>query len=377
MIRMKVLGTVCIAVVFASGLWSSVLAASSAQPRYPERMVYDPVTGLWTQPPSPIPGTEQGELELALIDLAENRPDKAKTRLQRWLKKYKESERRPDAMVALADAQLALGNHMQAYRQYEKTLEQYPGLESEEAIVRHEFAIGVAFLSGVKQKFWIFRFPAEDEGLEVLDKVVQRAPGSMLAEDAIKAKADYFYRSGKFDLAETEFARLAQEFPRGRYPRLALLMSAHSALARFPGLAFDDAALHEARERFLSFQERYPEAAEQENIAALIRRIDETLAEKNVMIGRWYSKQKHTGAAVVYYQGVIRRWPDTPAAAEARQRLALIAEAAPPAPAAGPEFPATAPATEPAASEPTPATRPIEPVAPEPVAMLRVRQPST
>lgn len=344
--------------LLACGLAVPAWAATKGQPRYPERMVYDPATGTWTQPPSPIPGTEQGELELALIELADNKPAAAKARLNKWLKKYKESDRRSDAMVALGDAELALGNHMQAYKQYEKALDQYPGLEGEETIVRHEFAIGVAFLSGVKQKIWILRVPAYEEGLDVLDKVVQRTPGSMLAEDAIKAKADYYYRSGKFDLAETEYARLAQEFPRGRYPRLALLMSAHSALARFPGLKFDDAALYEARERFISFRERYPEFAEQENIAALIRRIDETLAEKNLMIGKWYTKMKKVNAAVVYYRNVAKNWPNSGAAIEARRLLAAIAEATPAGPTLVPEVPASAPATAPKPTSGAPSTMP-------------------
>ncbi|HEX2971192.1 MAG TPA: outer membrane protein assembly factor BamD, partial [Tepidisphaeraceae bacterium] len=177
---------------------------------------------------------------------------------------------------------------------------------------------------GVKQKVWIFRFPAYEEGLDILEKVVQRVPGAALAEDAIKSKADYYYRNGEFALAETEYARLAQEFPRGRYPRLALLMSAQSALARFPGVAYDDSALLEARERFVSFRERYPEFAEQENIEAFLRRIDETLAQKHLMVGKWYGRQKHPESAMIYYREVVSRWPNSAAAADARERLAVV-----------------------------------------------------
>lgn len=350
MTRMNRLPIVCLAVVCVAGLFSPLLAqVPKGPPRYPERLIFDPASGAWTLPPSPIPGSEQGDLEIALIDLAENRPAEAKKLLKVWLKKYPASERHSDGMIALADAELTLGNHMQAYKKYEKALDQYPGLEGEDAIIRHEFAIGVAFLSGVKQKVWIFRAPAQEEGLDILDKVVQRAPGSVLAEDSIKAKADYFYLNGKFDLAETEYARLAQEFPRGRYPRFALLMSARSALARFPGLAFDDGALYEARERFLSFRDRYPEFADQEDIAAIVRRIDETLAAKNLMIGKWYGRQKKIGAAVVYYRTVTKNWPQSGAAVEARRRLAVIAETVPVSPVLPP---ATAPSSAPAASEP-------------------------
>lgn len=335
---------ICCALLCANLLPANLLAAPQ-MPKYPERRVYNPATGTWSVAPSPIPGTEQGDLQLAMIDLAENRAKQAKDRLKKWLKKYPNSELRPDAMVALGDAELALDNRMQAYKQYEKALDQYPGLEGEERILRHEFAIGVAFLSGVKQKIWIFRAPAYEEGLDILEKVVSRAPGAVLAEDAIKAKADYYYGNGEFALAETEYARLAQEFPRGRYPRLALLMSAQSAFARFPGLAYDDSALHEARERFISFRERYPEFAEQENINVFIRRIDESLAAKHLMVGKWYGRQKHPESAAIYFREVVQRWPDSVAAAEARTRLSVLAPARPVAPAPL-ELPTTVPATQ-------------------------------
>lgn len=335
----------CCGLLCVGTLCSTAMAAPQP-PRYPERQVYNPVTGTWLAAPAPVPGTEQGDLQLAMIDLAEDRPKQAKDRLKKWLKKYPASDLRAEAMVALGDAELALDNRMQAYRQYEKALDQFPGLEGEERIIRNEFAIGIAFLAGVKQKVWIFRFPAQEEGLDILEKVVLRAPGAALAEDAIKAKADYYYRNGEFALAETEYARLAQEFPRGRYPRLALLMSAQSALARFPGLAHDDSALWEARERFLSFRERYPEFAEQENIDAFIRRIDETLAQKHLMIGKWYDKQKHPESATIYYRAVVSRWPDSAAATEARSRLAAgTVQPAIPAPMELPQ-PTTAPATQ-------------------------------
>jgi len=341
---------ICCGLLCAAAPCSTVLAAPQA-PRYPERQVYNPATGIWSVAPTPIPGTEQGDLQLAMIDLAENRPKQAKDRLKKWLKQYPASELRGEAMVALGDVELSLDNRMQAYRQYEKALDQFPGLEGEERIIRNEFAIGVAFLAGVKQKvFKIFRFPAQEEGLDILEKVVQRAPGASLAEDAIKAKADYYYRNGEFALAETEYARLAQEFPRGRYPRLALLMSAQSALARFPGLSYDDSALWEARERFGSFRERYPEFAEQENISAFIRRIDETLARKHLMIGKWYGRQKHPESAMIYYREVVSRWPDSAAAVDARNRLSVIGTARPAAPAPM-ELPGSGPQTAPATTQ--------------------------
>ena len=225
-------------------------------------------------------------------------------------------------MLVRAEAELALGNRMKAYTAYERILDEYPGRESDERILQREYAIAVAFLSGVKQKLLgMAIFPAHEEALDMLDSITMRVPGAPLAEDAIKAKADYFYRKGQFGLAEIEFARLAQEFLRGRYYRQALLMAARSALARFPGLAFDDAALLEARERFITLREQFPDFAVQEDVASLLRRIDETMARKQLAVAKWYRKQNRPTSAEVYCRDVLKRWPDSAAAVDARKIL--------------------------------------------------------
>jgi len=322
-LQVQVVGVLWLSAMLSLGVCPAEAAGRKAA--YPERLVYDPVTGKWQEVASPRPGTESGELELALRELAEGQPASARKRLKKWLKRYPNSPRRADAMLALADAELALGNRMRAYNLYEKVLEEFPGRESDERILKREFAIATAFLAGVKQKFLgIPMFPAYDEALDILDRIALRVPASPLAAEAIKAKADYYYRTGQFYLAETEYARLAQEFPRGRYYRQALLMAARSALARFPGLNFDESALLEARERFETLRREFPDFAAQEGVDALIRQIDETLARKQVAIARWYLKQGRKRSAAFYCRDTIRRWPGTAAAGEARKILSQL-----------------------------------------------------
>jgi len=330
MSKINSIGVVLCAVAGSLAFASSAVAERSGQTRYGERLLYDPVQGKWLPVASPAAGTEAGELELALTELAQNKPKKARARLKKWLKRYPGSPRRPEALMALADAELALGNRMKAYRTYEKILDEYPGRESDERILRREFAIAVAFLAGVKQKFLGMRlFSAYDEALDMLDRITMRAPSATLAEEAIKAKAEYFYRTGQFELAEAEFGRLAQDFPRGRYYRYALLIAARAALARFPGLAFDDSALLEARERFITLKDQFPDLAAQEDVDAVIRRIEETMARKQLMVAQWYRKQGRQRSAAFYCEDILERWPQTAAAAEARDLLARLTGGSP------------------------------------------------
>jgi outer membrane protein assembly factor BamD (BamD/ComL family) len=51
-----------------------------------------------------------------------------------------------------------------------------------------------------------------------------------------------------------------------------------------------------------------------------------TRADKTLDIGKFYQKTEKFQAARFYYREIIIRWPKTPAALEARNRLAAIGE---------------------------------------------------
>ncbi len=105
-------------------------------------------------------------------------------------------------------------------------------------------------------------------------------------------------------------------------------LSNNSALASFPGIDFDDAALIEAEERFRQYLAQYALAAQQEGVGQILTQIHATRAEKELSIGRYYEKTKHFDAAIFYYRSTCEHWPDTGAAFQARERLASLGESA-------------------------------------------------
>jgi len=303
-------------------------AKEGSKESYPERLTYDPKTGEWLELAPPEPGTEDGDLELARATLAraESRLDflRARKLLKQWLKTYYDSSRYAEALFHYADAEFQLGNLMTAYETYERLLDEQKGSELAQRALRNEIVIAEVFLSGRWRKVWggVIRLPAYEEALDILERIAtNRAPGTPLAEQAIKIKADHHYAKGEFTEAEQEYARLAREFPRSRYTRLALLRSAQAAYASFPGVKFDDSALVEAEERFEQFRKRYPEAADEENVPLLLEQIRNSRAQKEFTVGRYYERTKHPRAAAFYYRSVIKYWPDTTWAMLAQARL--------------------------------------------------------
>lgn len=331
-------------VVLCPALWlaEAARADTPVPPKtYAEQHRFDEQSGAWVQVAAPIPGTQDGDLDIARQWMAREDYRTALKILKDWFAAYApESPRYPEALYLKATCYLQTGDYREANDSYESLLNDYPGSPYAEDALSGKFRVAEQYLAGGKRKAWggLLRLSNYDGGLEIMDDILAGYSDTHLAEMARMAKADYYFAEGEFKLAEEEYAAYAREHPRSRWQPRAALMSARAAMARFAGVKFDESPLIEARERFQQFREQYPGEAEQLDVPVIVDQIDATRADKRLAIGRYYEKTDQPAAAKYYYETILRLWPDTPAASEARSRLpAIDADREPSLPANAPE----------------------------------------
>lgn len=314
----------CIAVAATLGTTSGLAAAADQDPEYREREVLDPNTGTWVPTPPTDERAAQGPLAAARMLLATGETDDARDLLEDWVEENPDDERYYEGLFLLGEAYFELRDFWKAAERYEVVAENAAG----DLFMRaNERAVDTAraFLSGERRILWkIFRIPAYDDGIELLDRVWERVPGTPLGELALKLKADYFFAQGEMGIAEDEYANLVQQYPSGRYVQLAMLRSAEAAEAAFPGIRFDPRPLLEAAERYRQVLAAFPAYAEHENVPERLNGIREQRAAKDLDVAQWYARTRQPDAAAFYYELILREWPDTLAAAEARTRLQAL-----------------------------------------------------
>jgi outer membrane assembly lipoprotein YfiO len=227
------------------------------------------------------------------------------------------------------------GNRIRAFYYFENLLDDYPESPLFVPALRKQYQIADRFLRGYRQRFLgLPLIEYEDEAVEMLYRIRQRAPGSQLAEQALLRTADYYFADAQYDLAADAYGWYTREHPRSpRTPR-AKLRQAFSNYAQFRGLRFDATPLVDARAQLAEVIATYPELAEEERIAPVVERIDRTFAEKLFETADFYRRTGEPRAAVYTYRYLIAAYPNTPEAEKARRALEKAPksalEAAPP-----------------------------------------------
>ncbi len=294
-----------------------------------ESLTFDEKTNSWIRSGPPVPGTEDGDLDIIRQLIARDDYDAALKALKPWIKQYgTEAARYPEALHLRATAYLGKGDYRAAHEDFQAVMNQYGGTTYAEDALQSDFRVAEQYLAGKRRKAWkgLLRIKDREGGIKILDDIVANYPDTPLAEMAQLYKADYYYTRGEYELAEDEYATFAKNYPRSRYHPKALYQSAQSALASFPGVLFDDAGLVEAQERFGQFSAAYPVAAKELDVPVVLSAISSQRADKTLEIGKFYQKTKKVSAACYYYREAVRRWPDTAAASEARGRLASLGQ---------------------------------------------------
>lgn len=170
-------------------------------------------------------------------------------------------------------------------------------------------------------------FRSDTEAMTTMQWLTDRIPGGFRADDAIFFMAEKAIDGGRWQDAVFHLDRLLTEYPESEWARESRFRKAwcHRQLNRGP--AYDRSALVTAREqagiyireierdeaRRAEYADRLAEAK------ALVREVDDTLAESAWRIARFYLAQEREEAAAVYLDQLLREYPESPGAERARE----------------------------------------------------------
>lgn len=301
-------------------------------------IVWDLHDGIWTDLPST---RRSGPIADATLDhaqqlLSRGEHEKARLLLLAWEKLHKKAPDRDRCILLLADCFFQSDNRIKSFYYCDELMDEYPSSQYFQAALQKQFDIASAYLSGYDRMFLFFRIlDTSDEGIEMMYRIQQRAPGSPLAEKALLKTADFYFEDKQFDLAADVYNTYVHNYPHSPQVPHAKLRAAFASLEQFRNVKYDATAIMDARAQLLDIEKQYPDLAAEENIPAFIEQIDSAFARKLWETAKYYERVHQPRGAIFEYRCLAERYPHSPEGVAARQRLrqfpvALLNEPPPP-----------------------------------------------
>lgn len=306
---------VVVALVFAIGLQVSNVYAY---------WIWTPKSGKWVNPKLAVKSSPKEQFEFAKSFYDEKKYVEAKHEFKKLLKSYPKSLEASESQYYLGLTEEAQGNLYEAYQAYQKVIDKYPFSERIQEIIEREFKIAEAFMSGEKRKALGVALPVETPAVEILQKIIDNSTYGPLAAKAQYKLGLVLKELTRYYEAEEAFSKVISTYPRSEWATASeyQLASCRAAVSR--GSAYDQGATQEAKEKFEAFVKEHPEVVLSKEAESNIDVLREKEAEANFNIARFYEKQKQVEAAKLYYNDLIKKYPESPWAAQALERMQVM-----------------------------------------------------
>ena len=269
------------------------------------------------------------ELARARGYLEQDRPGKALKVVKKWIKKNPGAPAIDHALFIKGQALYARNRLFGAFLAYDELLTQNNTSVYFESVLRQEVEIARRFFAGEKRRLLgIFRLSAKTEGIEILDRVIERWPGSELAARALMMQGDHFFEEERFIEAQETYQIIIDIYQRGAgYYPVAMYRSAEATFNQYRGAEYDSGCLDDAEVRYRLFMAAYPERAEDLGVPERLATIGDRRIGKQYATADFYRRTKKIRAARWYWNMIVERWPETEWARMARQNLEEYAPA--------------------------------------------------
>ncbi len=294
-------------------------------------------------------GVPKGEAPTLLAEAktfyAKDQLSEAKRYAEAVSKNHAESDEAEEALFLIGECQRRLKQGTRSFDTYKKFVDKYPNSRFSVGVAQGEYELGMAYLKGGMPGFLFFGAD-RGYGTRVLDHMQIHFRNHSLADDALVSVADYYIEDADYEGATDALKRLLAEYPRSEHMLWGRFQFARTLWLQNQGPLYDERLLLQSRRGFEDYVgtarllgETERQQAQIETAEQMVARINERLAEKEYLIGRFYERTEAPRSALYYYRHCVRTYAETKFAEASRKRAGeLEPEAAADAPA--PEAPA-------------------------------------
>lgn len=234
------------------------------------------------------------------------------------------SDYAPRAQYIIGRSHEARHKDEKAFNAYQQVVEKYPKIANYQEILHRQFDIATRFLGGQRFRLWgvIPFFPSMEKTADMYTKVIKNGPYSGIAPQAQMNIGAAREKQSAYPLAIKAYERAADRYH--DQPKVASEALYKAALAynkEAKTAEYDQSVAGQAIATFTDFMTLYPEDPRQTQAKKIIGSLKSEQARGSFKTAKFYEKNKKWDGALIYYNEVLLKDPESPIAVTARQRI--------------------------------------------------------
>ncbi|GJQ58084.1 MAG: outer membrane protein assembly factor BamD [Candidatus Scalindua sp. AMX11] len=276
------------------------------------KLIWSKETG-WVDPDT-LPKETDNQLFKYAITLIVNREYiSAIGVLNSVIKNNPDSEIADEAQLKMGEAYSLLGDYKAAFDVYELLLEQDRGTRRLKEVIGKEFQLGI---SQMKRD--------ERGAIKVFERIIELNPLGFTAADSQVKIADCYYQMSQFENAIDAYRRVMENYPNSEWVPYAQFRVPYCKLSNIRIQERNYELLEQSRHGFEEYIANNPQGSLVASAQDIIEEIDITRAERDYKAGEFYLRKKRPDAGAIYFESVVKEFPDTEWADLAREKLAWL-----------------------------------------------------
>lgn len=218
-----------------------------------------------------------------------------------------------------------IGDIGKASEAFSTLVDRYPYSPRVSDAVEHEYELAEAMLDGKKTKFLgMAIMPAQDTAANLYKHIVKSAPYGPYGVKAQYRLGDAYLALGDLEEAEKAFQAVVDEYPTSELAEKARYQIARVSYRASQQQEYHMSQTDEALRKYEGFKEAEPDSQLTLEANEVISELRQKKAENIYEIGKFYFDRGKFKSARTYLEDVVRNYPDTKVAADAKDRLDRI-----------------------------------------------------
>ena len=242
------------------------------------------------------------------------------------LKEYPSSVLCSEMKYMQGVAYFELGEYALSNRSFTEYLSDHTQVKHFEDAIRHKFEIASAYANGAKKRLFGGRnspklLSGVEDAIEIFDEVITTLPRNELAAQSLYQKGNLLVEVRDYKEAIETYQKLIRRFPKHPLAPESYISIGKTYLDQCKNEFPDPNFVELAQININRFRADFPGETRVAELDEMLQGIQIQFAEELYEHGRYFERRKKPKAAFLYYTNILQRYPSTPVATRADERI--------------------------------------------------------